>query len=633
MIALPVCRWRKEYTQDHYICHSTRFVNSPNLIHGRQCTGCAYADKEAPALPRVLPCVHLGDKLADSAAPNGVQSIFACALHRSCSTAENTQEQNGIRSCSSCLDYLAREPFGATSMQMLRASEAFLAAIPDYPKDCYKGRGVVIAGGGDKFFPSLYITVRALRHSGCRLPLQVWYFGSKKEMPKKNQVLLAPYQVEFADADAIRLSHPARRWGGWEVKVFATLHSSFEEILFLDADCYPCRNPDFLFDLEDYRSRGAIFWPDIMLRDQRLKWYAFGLPGPRSLGSVESGQFVINKKQCWQPLNLAWFYNDHSDYYYRYGFGDKHTFEVAWARCQQPFVMWETKAHWDEVAYIHWGPDNFPLFVHRCRDKFRFGNYDYNTPQAHSLPTYYSSLPLERECWGWLAELARIKGCSLDNGTTKIQRYSGHRPSNRIRFAVATLYTPDIAAVGKRTSKVLTAYAKRHGYDAVVATASIDASRPPAWSKLLLIERYLTENPDCVWLMWIDADAVITNPTQRLEDLVDDEVDFLVAEDLAPRPINTGVFLVRNCPAALEMLRRAYDKGKYTFHPMWEQPALAEALRECFDIVRIRVVSRRLLNSLTHEHQKGDFIIHFAGASAEEKLAGVKKAIATAMKP
>ena len=47
----------------------------------------------------------------------------------------------------------------------------------------YRGRGVVIAGGGDRFFASLYITVRALRHVGCTLPIQVWYMGRKRKCP------------------------------------------------------------------------------------------------------------------------------------------------------------------------------------------------------------------------------------------------------------------------------------------------------------------------------------------------------------------------------------------------------------------------------------------------------------------
>jgi hypothetical protein len=511
---------------------------------------------------------------------------------------------------------------------MLAQAETFLAALPAYPNDRYKGRGVVLAGGGERFFPSLYVTIRALRHVGCRLPIQVWFLGRNHEMPAKHQAILAPFEVECVDADRMRQRYPARRLGGWELKVFATLHSPFEELLFLDADCYPCRNPEFLFELEDYRTRGAIFWPDTHVEDLRLAWSAFGVADPHRMGSIESGQFVVNKMLCWKPLNLTWFYNDHSDFYYRYGFGDKHTFQVAWTRCNRPFVMWEPKATVCEVAYLHRGPDMQPLFVHRCADKFRFANHAYTTPQHNHLPRFYPSLPLEQECWRWMSELAQLTGQDLGHeATTKTLRSPRKTAPGQPRFAIATLYTPEFAKLGDYTSKVLCAYAKLRGYDAVVVTGVLDATRPASWSKLLLVERYLMENPDCTWIMWIDADAVIANPKVRLEDLVDESIDFLAAEDKSACLINAGVFLVRNCSAALEMLRCAYAKEQYTHHPWWEQLALAEALRECGDTLHSRIVRRRLLNAFPDEYREGDFIVHYAGYPLHAKLKGVKKTL------
>jgi hypothetical protein len=516
---------------------------------------------------------------------------------------------------------------------MLQQADAFLAALPAYPQERYRDRGVVIAGGGDRFFPSLYVTVRALRHVGCRLPIQIWYMGRNHEMPSKRKALLAPFAVECVDADKIRRRHPSRHLGGWELKVFATLHSAFEEVLYLDADCYPCRNPEFLLELEEYRVRGAIFWPDTDVDDTRLAWSAFGVPDPRRQGSIESGQFVLNKRLCWEPLNLAWFYNNHSEYYYRYGFGDKHTLEVAWTRCARPFVMWEPKATWIDAAYLHRGPDRQPLFVHRCRDKFRFANHEYTTSQINDSPLFYASLPLEKECWSWMSELASRTGHNFgQEANTKVYRSRQRIAPNQPRFAMATLYTADFAELGKLTSRALRAYAKERGYDALVATGSLDLTRPPSWSKLLLVERYLATNPCCTWIMWIDADAVIANPAKRLEDLIDDSFDFLAAVDLSGCAINAGVFLMRNCSATLEMIRCAYAKVQYIHHTWWEQLALNEALRECSDTVRSRVVSRHLLNAFPDEYRKGDFIIHFAGCTLEAKLAGVKRILASATK-
>jgi hypothetical protein len=232
---------------------------------------------------------------------------------------------------------------------------------------------------------------------------------------------------------------------------------------------------------------------------------------------------------------------------------------------------------------------------------------------------------MERECCGWLAELARrIRRKPPTRGAMELVAPMRKTRTRRAQFAIATLYTPEIADVGARSSKVMAAYARRHGYQAIIARETMDASRPPAWSKLLLIEHFLANHPSCTWLMWIDADAVITNPAQRLEDLIDDDIDFLVAKDVANSPINTGVFFIRNCAAALNMLRHAYSKVQYLRHPCWEQLAVADAMRDCSRSVRSRIVSRRLFNSFLDEYQRGDFVIHFAGCAHELKLAGVK---------
>ncbi len=197
---------------------------------------------------------------------------------------------------------------------------------------------------------------------------------------------------------------------------------------------------------------------------------------------------------------------------------------------------------------------------------------------------------------------------------------------NEEAIAIATLYTPEIAEYGRHAAQAIHAYAQIHGYKAIIGTETLDPSRPASWSKLLLVERYLMENPACQWIMWIDADAVITKPAQSLEHLLDANADFVVAEDIPPSPINMGVFLARNCPAVLDLMRRAYAKTHYVHHPWWEQPAVADALRESRAELRAKIVPRRLLNSFAAEYQEGDFIIHFAGCARESRLRGVREA-------
>jgi hypothetical protein len=72
-----------------------------------------------------------------------------------------------------------------------------------------------------------------------------------------------PLGVEVLDLEEVARRRPMRILAGWESKVFAVQHAPYEEVLFLDADNLPARDPSFLFDEPLYRQTGAVFWPDL----------------------------------------------------------------------------------------------------------------------------------------------------------------------------------------------------------------------------------------------------------------------------------------------------------------------------------------------------------------------------------
>src|SRR5690242_13289762 len=85
-VPLPVCRWRTQ-TAVGLVCHSTKFVNSPNVVSAAFCASCGYADHVPPwRLPHALPCVHLGPLVKSAVqdtqrAPPSAAELFACSLH------------------------------------------------------------------------------------------------------------------------------------------------------------------------------------------------------------------------------------------------------------------------------------------------------------------------------------------------------------------------------------------------------------------------------------------------------------------------------------------------------------------------------------------------------------------------
>jgi hypothetical protein len=217
------------------------------------------------------------------------------------------------------------------------AAEYFIQHIPAYP-DVYAGRGIVICAGGTRYFTTAWVCIKMLRHLGCRLPIEVWYLG-EKEMNRRMRDLLLPLGVRCVNAQKMRQTKPARILNGWEIKPYSMLHSSFQEVLFLDADNVPIVDPTFLFETPEFRQTGAIFWPDYgKLAADRGIWKLCGV-SYRDEPEFESGQIVVDKQKSWSALCLTMWYNEHSDFFYHYIHGDKETFHIAFRKLNAPYVM------------------------------------------------------------------------------------------------------------------------------------------------------------------------------------------------------------------------------------------------------------------------------------------------------
>ena len=219
------------------------------------------------------------------------------------------------------------------------ACERFIPTIPGYPGGC-EGRGIVISGGGVKYFPGVWVCINMLRRLGCSLPIQIWHLG-KKEMDARMKALLAPLGVECVDATKVRKKFPARILQGWELKPYALLHSPYREVLLLDADNVPVVNPEFLFATPEFRATGAIFWPDFAHGANQKAfaiWRSFGLRIPDEF-EFESGQIVLDKERCWQALCLTWWINENSDFFYRHLHGDKETFRLAFRKLKTAYAL------------------------------------------------------------------------------------------------------------------------------------------------------------------------------------------------------------------------------------------------------------------------------------------------------
>lgn len=241
---------------------------------------------------------------------------------------------------------------------------------PQYAHD----RGIVIGAGGAKYFGCAFACFHILRKSGCKLPVEFWYLD-EYEMDNKMKELCDAHGIKHINATKYCKDNniSPRILNGWELKPFATLHSDFKEVLYVDADNIPVGDPTYLFDDDTYKDTGAIFWPDLPPNNKsewlpEICWKNVGLEY-RSEPDFETGQYLINKEKCYKELSLTLWMNEHSDWFYKFVFGDKSTFHLAWRKCDTDYAITGKPAGWKRPCILQYDLQDNLVFQHACQGK------------------------------------------------------------------------------------------------------------------------------------------------------------------------------------------------------------------------------------------------------------------------
>jgi len=202
-----------------------------------------------------------------------------------------------------------------------------------------------------------------------------------------------------------------------------------------------------------------------------------------------------------------------------------------------------------------------------------------------------------------------------------------------LSFVLVQLQAVDIAVVtmtiGESYQNLVSAatenkqlYCERHGYDFINLTENLDTSRPTAWNKILIMQEVL-KNKNYKWVFWIDGDAIFMNFGITLEELIDENYNFIVGSDLAG--CNTGNFFLKNNEWSENFLSLLYSHTEFTHHRYWEQAAVMRELQHNPDVQKnTKILAPRVINSYLcslhgekEVYKRGDFILHFATISGE----------------
>ncbi|RGP76748.1 mnn2-type ii membrane [Fusarium longipes] len=231
-------------------------------------------------------------------------------------------------------------------------------------------KGIVITSKGSGVGVAA-TAVFMLRHVGSRLPVQLFLDSATETEYQKCNDMLTGLQVQCLNMDDFlhlpnTTSIRKPRIKSYQYKVLSIIFSSFQDILFLDADAFPLRNPDHLLDVEPYKSNGLVTWPDFWLPTISPLFYKIaGAEKPKvtiNSRSSESGIMLYNKARHADSLLLAAYYNFYGPrFYYQlhsqgaWGSGDKETFMQSAYVLGNPF--WQVKRSPELVTSekINWG--------------------------------------------------------------------------------------------------------------------------------------------------------------------------------------------------------------------------------------------------------------------------------------
>jgi len=498
------------------------------------------------------------------------------------------------------------------------AAEAFIARIPPVPEDL-RGRGIVLCGGGLRYFPGVWITLNMLRSLGCALPVEIWHRG-KAECELRMRALTAPLGAQWVDAEEVRIRHPARQLGGGELKAYALLHCSFKQALLLDADNVPVVNPEHLFETPEFKRAGAVLWPGpLPAVPAQEAWGVFGV-APREGPQMDSGQALLDKERCWAVVNLCWWYNDHSDFYYEFANGGEVAFPMAFYKLERPFAL-PPAAQEIKVGLCQHDFEGRRIFQHRAFDPWNLFRRNQEDPEFLFEAECFAWLDVIRRQWDRKESYYRLIPSSRPAPRRAPLRET--RPTARADFVLVTLYDAAFREVAKVTATRMRQYAQRHGYRFVEHRALLDPARHPSWNKILAVSRLL-DHSRAKWVMWVDADAVIMNLEQRLEDLLVEGRDLIFGSDF--NGLNCAVFLVRNCAWTRRFFATVYNLGDINyapdqFGPKWEQNTIKHLLQNFtgFD-GHVAIHPERRMTPLPGSYRAGDFILHLGGMSTAQRV-------------
>lgn len=190
--------------------------------------------------------------------------------------------------------------------------------------------------------------------------------------------------------------------------------------------------------------------------------------------------------------------------------------------------------------------------------------------------------------------------------------------------------TSDVVIVSQNTSEIynysqhsvlnLKYYCQHQRYRLFIFNQHLCPQVHPCWYKIILLIYLL---PKYKVVVWIDSDAIITNPQIRFEKFIDSNNHMYVCEDITPNRtrFNSGVMIIKNNKFTLEYLNQVWNyNGPHGYTPHGDQDILNSIfLEKKVTKLKIKIYPMRYFNSHPRLFNHGDFILHLMVRDSQKR--------------
>lgn len=200
-----------------------------------------------------------------------------------------------------------------------------------------------------------------------------------------------------------------------------------------------------------------------------------------------------------------------------------------------------------------------------------------------------------------------------------------------MKIGIIQVYNDNIKSYAEYGRVINSIYALKHGYEYICWDYDlVPLEYSVYYNKIIAMYQAIKSDINFEWILYLDADAIITNHTIKIEEIIEKHPDkeIIMATDLNGQ--NNGVVLIKNTPIMADYLQECYTDRQFFHSKNPEQAAMfltltKEKYRDKIGWETMHFFNAYLVkyNNMQHDERLWDeesFILHLQRLPDEKRI-------------